>query len=128
LAQTVASVLGVSPGIEYSAEVVEAAPAAALLEAAVGADLLVLGSHGRGELAGLLLGSVTPGTWKRRMGCSPRTGSDHPAFNMPVRVRVTRTSLAGSDHQHPCSGFGCEFEADIPEIVTSVHVAGIGLG
>src|SRR5580704_2974472 len=59
LAQTITSVLGDSPGIEYSAEVVEASPAAALLEAAVGADLLVLGSHGRGELSGLLVGSVT---------------------------------------------------------------------
>ena len=59
LVQTITSVLGDSPGIEYSAEVVEASPAAALLEAAVGADLLVLGSHDRGELAGLLVGSVT---------------------------------------------------------------------
>jgi nucleotide-binding universal stress UspA family protein len=59
LAQTITSVLGDSPGIEYSAEVMEAPPAVALLEAAVGAELLVLGSRGRGELAGVLLGSVT---------------------------------------------------------------------
>ena len=59
LARTITSVLGDSPGIEYSAEVVEAPPAVALLEAAVGADLLVLGSRGRGEFAGLLLESVT---------------------------------------------------------------------
>jgi nucleotide-binding universal stress UspA family protein len=34
-------------------------PAAALLEVAKGADLLVVGSHGRGGFADLLLGSVT---------------------------------------------------------------------
>jgi len=47
------------PGLEVRGELVESRPAAALLEAARDADLLVVGSRGRGGFAGLLLGSVS---------------------------------------------------------------------
>lgn len=46
-------------GIDVTHAVVEGAPAPALLEAAEGADLLVVGSRGRGGFAALLLGSVS---------------------------------------------------------------------
>jgi nucleotide-binding universal stress UspA family protein len=49
---------GDDPGVEVRALVVEDDPANALLEAAKGADLLVVGSRGRGGFKGLLLGSV----------------------------------------------------------------------
>lgn len=40
-------------------EVVHGSPARVLLDAAAGADLLVLGTHGRGGISGLVLGSVS---------------------------------------------------------------------
>jgi nucleotide-binding universal stress UspA family protein len=47
------------PELEIHGELVEDRPAAALLSAARDADLLVVGSRGRGGFAGLLLGSVS---------------------------------------------------------------------
>ena len=51
-------VLGNDPDVDVRSEVVEGDPAEVLVEAAQGADLLVVGSRGRGGFAGLLLGSV----------------------------------------------------------------------
>lgn len=45
--------------VEVERSVVEGPPAEALLDAAKEADLLVVGSRGRGGFAGLLLGSVS---------------------------------------------------------------------
>jgi nucleotide-binding universal stress UspA family protein len=46
-------------GVEARAEAIRGAPTHVLLEAAEGADLLVLGSRGLGGFKGLLLGSVS---------------------------------------------------------------------
>jgi len=47
------------PALSIEGELVEARPAHALLQSARGADLLVVGSRGRGGFAGLRLGSVS---------------------------------------------------------------------
>jgi nucleotide-binding universal stress UspA family protein len=47
------------PDVDVQGELVEGRPAGALLEAARSADLLVVGSRGRGGFAGLLLGSIS---------------------------------------------------------------------
>lgn len=55
----VADVLGPSPEVEVERLVAEGPAAAVILEAAKDADLVVVGSRGRGGFAGLLLGSVS---------------------------------------------------------------------
>lgn len=51
--------LGPSPSVDVTLDVVESRPAPALLEAARDADLLVVGSRGHGAFSGMLLGSVS---------------------------------------------------------------------
>jgi nucleotide-binding universal stress UspA family protein len=47
------------PNVDIQSKTVEGHPAPALVEASQGADLVVVGSHGRGAFAGMLLGSVS---------------------------------------------------------------------
>jgi nucleotide-binding universal stress UspA family protein len=60
LAEAIAEALeGAEPPVEIEQRVVEGPAAAVLLRAAEDADLLVVGSRGRGGFTGLLLGSVS---------------------------------------------------------------------
>jgi nucleotide-binding universal stress UspA family protein len=59
LEQTCASVAPALDGLEVDSRVVEGPAAKTLMDAAAGADLLVVGTRGHGGFAGLLLGSVS---------------------------------------------------------------------
>jgi nucleotide-binding universal stress UspA family protein len=59
LADEIGSVVDANSGVSVRPLVVQGNPAQALLDAAVGADLLVVGSRGHGGFAGALLGSVS---------------------------------------------------------------------
>ena len=59
LEETVADTLGADPGIHVITDVRQGHPAGALIDASAGAALLVVGSHGHGAFAGMLLGSVS---------------------------------------------------------------------
>lgn len=58
LAETLDEVLGDEPPVAVHARALEGRPARVLARQAAGADLLVVGTHGRGELPGMHLGSV----------------------------------------------------------------------
>ncbi|MGL5931271.1 MAG: universal stress protein [Dermatophilaceae bacterium] len=59
VAETVAAVAPRFPGVAVQQEVVGGDPVRVLTDASSGAEVVVVGSHGRGEVGGLLLGSVS---------------------------------------------------------------------
>ena len=79
LENTVSEVLGDSPSVPVTIDVVEGAPTLALVKESDGAAVLVVGSRGHGGFAGLLLGST----------------SEHCARHAPCPVVVVRHQEAG---------------------------------
>ncbi len=61
IAESIAGAVADHPDVEVETRLIGGQPARALLIAAGSADLLVVGSRGRGGFAGLLLGSVSQG-------------------------------------------------------------------
>ena len=59
VADATAEVRKAHPDLDIQLRVLEGHPAPVLVEASRGADLLVVGSRGHGEFAGMLLGSVS---------------------------------------------------------------------
>jgi nucleotide-binding universal stress UspA family protein len=59
LDEAVADVRQAYPGLDVRTTIVEGHPAPVLIDASRTADLLVVGSRGHGEFAGMLLGSVS---------------------------------------------------------------------
>jgi nucleotide-binding universal stress UspA family protein len=59
LLENVGQVQSKFPAVEFESEIVNSAPAAALIEDSQKAALLVVGSRGHGGFAGMLLGSVS---------------------------------------------------------------------
>lgn len=72
---------GLDPEVRVTCHVVHKAPAQALITAAEGASLLVVGARGRGGFAGLLLGSV----------------SDQLVHHAPCPVTVVRSGAMGRE-------------------------------
>jgi nucleotide-binding universal stress UspA family protein len=74
LSETVDNAIPAGSTVVVRQRVIEGHAARVLLDAAHGADLLVVGSHGRGGFTGMLLGSV----------------SQHCAHHSPCPVVITR--------------------------------------
>ncbi len=79
---------GLDPKVRVTCHVVHKAPAPALMAAAEGANLLIVGARGRGGVAGLRLGSV----------------SDQLVHHAPCPVTVVRSGATGREIEPEAAG------------------------
>ena len=76
------------PGIDVKTKLVHSHPVQALLDEAAGAELIVVGSRGRGGFTGMLLGSVSQAVLQHA-GCPVAVVHPHRAAAKTRRLRGT---------------------------------------
>lgn len=104
------------PGLHITSEVVDAAPARALIRAARHAVMVVVGSHGHGQVTGLLLGSVAQHV-SRHAAC-PVVAVRPPAHPDARRVVV---GVDGSPSSHKALDFAFETASREGELLVVIH-------
>ena len=101
LAETLAGWAERYPDVDVVTRLVAGRPVPALVEESAGATLLVVGSHGHGWFAGMLLGSVSQAAPRQRPGGS-RTASPLEAPCARRRHLDRRTSRPGRRTPRSC--------------------------
>lgn len=118
-----------APGVRMSTPLAPGSPAAALIEAAGDADMLVVGGHGSGVLTGMLLGSVAlqVATYAPCPAVIVRQAPAETAAGREVVVGVD-----GSDSCRPAIGFGFEEaalrKARLRAVIAWTHPVSAGPG
>ncbi|MEE6262379.1 universal stress protein [Plantactinospora sonchi] len=113
----------VAPGLTVTVDLPERTPAAALIEASHGADLVVVGSRGLGGFSGLLLGSV--GVQVAAHAASPVVvvrGEAHESTAASVVPGEVLVGVDGSDLSALAVGFAFDYAHRHGLGVATVHV------
>jgi nucleotide-binding universal stress UspA family protein len=130
--QTVADAAASIADVDVDTVVVQAHPAAAILDAAAGADLTVVGSRGRGGFAGLLLGSVSQQVLHHARGpvvVVPRGATARPVQRIVIGVDGSggsRRALEWALAEAALHGASveCVTAWDVPLSIDGVYVSG----
>jgi len=95
LAEAIAQMYVIDPDVEVCPRVVKGQAGQVLVDAAEGADLLVVGCRGHGGLAGAVLGSVSQ-FCAHHAPCPVVIMRGKPSLGQPAGTRVRASSVAGS--------------------------------
>jgi nucleotide-binding universal stress UspA family protein len=96
--------LGGRSDVDVTRRVLEGHAARVLLDAAAGADMLVVGSRGRGGFAGLALGSVSQQCVQHAAGPVVVVPGDHRPGERPANVDATERIVVGVDGSEVARG------------------------